>query len=53
MAGRIKLQLVVGTYEEINRINPSGLSAPHCIMVKEVFKQARLLQLHLSQKFMQ
>jgi len=48
---RIQRQLAGGDYDEINRIDPSNLSAPQRMMLKEAFKQAKLLQLRLSQEF--
>jgi len=50
---RIQRQLAGGDYDEINRVDPSGLSAPQRMMLKEAFKQAKLLQLRLSQEFPQ
>ncbi len=48
---RIQRQLEGGRYDEINRVNPTRLSAPQRMMLKEAFKQARLLQLRLRQEF--
>jgi CBS domain-containing protein len=50
---RIQRQLAGGDYDEINRVNPSELTAPQRMMLKESFKQAKLLQLRLSQEFLQ
>lgn len=48
---RIQRQLAGGTYEEINRVNPPGLTGPQRMMLKESLKQAKLLQLRLDQEF--
>jgi CBS domain-containing protein len=50
---RIQRQLAGGDYDEINRVDPSELTATQRLMLKEAFKQARLLQLRLSQEFIQ
>jgi CBS domain-containing protein len=50
---RIQRQLAGGDYDEINRVNPSELTTPQRMMLKEAFKQAKLLQLRLSQEFLQ
>ena len=50
---RIQRQLAGGDYDEINRIDPSSLTAPQRLMLKEAFKQAKLLQLRLRQEFVQ
>ena len=50
---RVQRQLAGGEYDEINRVNPSHLTAPQRMMLKEAFKQARLLQLRLRQEFLQ
>jgi len=50
---RIQRQLAGGDYDEVNRVNPSELTAPQRMMLKEAFKQAKLLQLRLSQEFIQ
>ena len=50
---RIQRQLAGGDYAAINRVNPSELAAPQRMMLKEAFKHAKLLQLRLSQEFMQ
>jgi len=47
---RIQRQLAGGSYDEINRVDPSDLTAPQRMMLKEAFKQAKLLQLRLSQE---
>ena len=50
---RIQRHLDGGEYDEVNRVNPSELTAPQRMMLKEAFKQAKLLQLRLSQEFVQ
>jgi len=50
---RIQRQLDGGDYDEINRVDPSELTATQRLMLKEAFKQAKLLQLRLSQEFIQ
>ena len=50
---RIQRQLAGGDYDEINRIDPSVITAPQRLMLKEAFKQAKLLQLRLGQEFTQ
>ncbi|MEW8328659.1 MAG: DUF294 nucleotidyltransferase-like domain-containing protein [Candidatus Thiodiazotropha sp.] len=50
---RMQRQLAGGDYDEINRVNPSHLSSGQRLMLKEAFKQARLLQLRLRQEFEQ
>lgn len=50
---RIQRHLDGGEYDEVNRVNPSELTAPQRMMLKEAFKQAKLLQLRLSQEFIQ
>lgn len=50
---RIQRQLAGGDYDEINRIDPSVITGPQRLMLKEAFKQAKLLQLRLSQEFVQ
>ncbi len=50
---RIQRQLAGGDYEEVNRVNPSEITGPQRLMLKEAFKQAKLLQLRLSQEFVQ
>ena len=49
---RIQRQLAGGDYDEINRVNPADLTSPQRMMLKEAFKQAKLLQLRLSQQFL-
>jgi CBS domain-containing protein len=49
---RILRQLAGGDYDEINRVNPADLTSPQRMMLKEAFKQAKLLQLRLSQEFL-
>ena len=50
---RMQRQLAGGAYDEINRVDPSELSAPQRQMMKEAFRQAKLLQLRLRQEFEQ
>jgi len=50
---RIQRQLAGGDYDEINRVDPSEITATQRLMLKEAFKQAKLLQLRLSQEFIQ
>jgi len=50
---RIQSQLAGGEYDEINRVDPSQITVPQRLMLKEAFKQAKLLQLRLSQEFVQ
>ena len=50
---RLQRQLGGGDYDEINRVNPSHLTAPQRTMLKEAFHQAKLLQLRLRQEFLQ
>lgn len=50
---RIARQLDGGAYDEINRIDPATLTAPQRMMLKEAFRQAKLLQLRLRQEFLQ
>jgi CBS domain-containing protein len=49
---RITRQLTGGNIDEIGRIDPSELTVPQRMMLKEAFKQAKLLQLRLSQEFL-
>lgn len=49
---RIQRHLAGGEYDEINRVNPSELTVPQRMMLKEAFKQAKLVQLRLRQQFM-
>ncbi len=49
---RIQRQLAGGEYDEINRVDPTSLTAPQRMMLKEAFKQAKLLQLRLQQEFL-
>ena len=48
---RMQRQLAGGSYDEINRVNPSELSSSQRLMMKEAFKQAKLLQLRLRLEF--
>ena len=50
---RIQRQLAGGDYEEVNRVNPSEITGPQRLMLKEAFRQAKLLQLRLGQEFLQ
>lgn len=50
---RIQRQLAGGEYDEVNRVNPSDLNSTQRMMVKEAFKQAKMLQLRLRQEFEQ
>jgi CBS domain-containing protein len=50
---RIQRHLEGGDYEEINRVDPANLTAPQRTMLKEAFRQAKLLQLRLRQQFLQ
>ncbi|MCG8023130.1 MAG: DUF294 nucleotidyltransferase-like domain-containing protein [Candidatus Thiodiazotropha endolucinida] len=50
---RMQRQLAGGDYDEINRVNPSDLSSSQRLMLKEAFKQGKLLQLRLRQEFEQ
>lgn len=50
---RIQRHLAGGSHEEINRVDPSSLTAAQRMMLKEAFKQAKVLQLRLSQEFVQ
>ncbi len=49
---RIQRQLAGGEYDVINRVNPKNLTAPQRMMLKEAFKQGKLLQLRLQQEFL-
>lgn len=49
---RIQRQLAGGEYDEVNRVDTAQLTAPQRMMLKEAFKQARLLQLRLQQEFL-
>lgn len=46
---RIQRQLAGGAYEEVNRVDPSELSSIQRHMMKEAFKEARILQQRLRQ----
>lgn len=50
---RIQRQLAGGEYDGVNRIDPSAIAGPQRLMLKEAFKQAKLLQLRLGQEFVQ
>jgi CBS domain-containing protein len=50
---RIQNQLAVSEQERANRVNPAELSAAQRLMIKEAFKQAKVLQLRLRQEFAQ
>ncbi|MEW8507731.1 MAG: DUF294 nucleotidyltransferase-like domain-containing protein [Candidatus Thiodiazotropha sp.] len=50
---RMQRQLAGGNYDEVNRVNPSQLSSSQRLLLKEAFRQARLLQLRLHQEFEQ
>ena len=49
---RIQRQLAGGDLDAINRVDPATLTAPQRMMLKEAFKQAKLLQLRLQQEFL-
>ena len=46
------LWLAGGEFDEVNRVDPAALTAPQRMMLKEAFRQARLLQLRLQQAFL-
>ena len=48
---RIQRQITGGDYDSINRVDPADLTAPQRMMLKEAFKQAKVLQLRLRQQF--
>ncbi len=50
---RIQRQLAGGDYDVVNRVNPAQLNSTQRLMVKEAFKQAKVLQLRLRQEFEQ
>ena len=50
---RIQNQLGVSEKERANRVNPAELSTAQRLMIKEAFKQAKVLQLRLRQEFAQ
>lgn len=50
---RMQRQLAGGDYDAINRVNPSEFSSTQRLMIKEAFKQAKVLQLRLRQEFEQ
>ena len=47
---RIQRHLEGGDYDVINRVDPARLTAPQRMMLKEAFRQAKLLQLRLQQE---
>jgi CBS domain-containing protein len=49
---RLQRQLAGGEFDEVNRVDPAALTAPQRMMLKEAFRQARLLQLRLQQAFL-
>ncbi|MDJ0738411.1 MAG: DUF294 nucleotidyltransferase-like domain-containing protein [Gammaproteobacteria bacterium] len=49
---RVQRQLGGGEHDEVNRVDPARLTAPQRMMLKEAFRQARLLQLRLQQEFL-